>query len=269
MTWCGRWSGCRTSIPIRSAHPTRILIRPTIVVVFDAVKDQITIVTPVRPERGTSREGGAGARDRAADGDRRQRSMRRLPKSMRERPCRRHRRACESRTPRRPNMRPWSRARRNTSRPATSSRWCCRSASRRPFDLSPFSLYRALRRVNPAPFLYFLDFGGLRDCGIEPGNPGAGARRPRHHPPDRRHAAARCDAARGHGARTRIARRSEGARRASDAARSRPQRCRARREDRHRRRHRQVLHRALQPGDAYRVECRGRTRATTATRSTR
>ena len=28
-----------------------------------------------------------------------------------------------------------------------------------PFALPPFSLYRALRRVNPAPFLYFLDFG--------------------------------------------------------------------------------------------------------------
>src|SRR6266545_3440857 len=30
-----------------------------------------------------------------------------------------------------------------------------------PFELPPFSLYRALRRVNPAPFLYFLDFDGF------------------------------------------------------------------------------------------------------------
>ena len=29
-----------------------------------------------------------------------------------------------------------------------------------PFTLPPFALYRALRRVNPAPFLFFLDFGG-------------------------------------------------------------------------------------------------------------
>src|SRR4051812_7538898 len=34
--------------------PDAILIRPTIVIVFDAVKDQITIVTPVRPQPGVS-----------------------------------------------------------------------------------------------------------------------------------------------------------------------------------------------------------------------
>ena len=42
-----------------------------------------------------------------------------------------------------------------------------------PFTLPPFSLYRALRRVNPSPFLYFLDFGGFADRRLEPGNPGA------------------------------------------------------------------------------------------------
>jgi anthranilate synthase component 1 len=34
--------------------------------------------------------------------------------------------------------------------------------------LSPFSLYRALRRVNPAPFLYFLDFGAFAIAGSSP-----------------------------------------------------------------------------------------------------
>ena len=53
--------------------------------------------------------------------------------------------------------------RRSTSAPATSSRSCCRSASRPPFPLPPFALYRALRRVNPAPFLFYLDFDGLPD----------------------------------------------------------------------------------------------------------
>src|SRR5664280_2880619 len=32
--------------------PDAVLVRPTIVVVFDAVKDSITVVTPVRPEKG-------------------------------------------------------------------------------------------------------------------------------------------------------------------------------------------------------------------------
>ena len=69
-----------------------------------------------------------------------------------------------------------------------------------PFSLPPFSLYRALRRVNPAPFLFFLDFGGFAVAGSSPeilvrvrdGNvtirPLAGTR------------AARRDAARGQGA---------------------------------------------------------------------
>src|SRR5258708_39282771 len=37
-----------------------------------------------------------------------------------------------------------------------------------PFELPPFALYRALRRVNPAPFLYFLDFGGFAIAGSSP-----------------------------------------------------------------------------------------------------
>src|SRR5471030_912183 len=32
--------------------PDAVLVRPTIIVVFDAVKDSITVVTPVRPEKG-------------------------------------------------------------------------------------------------------------------------------------------------------------------------------------------------------------------------
>ena len=31
-----------------------------------------------------------------------------------------------------------------------------------PFPLPPFALYRALRRVNPAPFLCYLDFGDFQ-----------------------------------------------------------------------------------------------------------
>src|SRR6266566_5866280 len=34
--------------------PDAVLVRPTLVVVFDAVKDSITVVTPVRPEAGVT-----------------------------------------------------------------------------------------------------------------------------------------------------------------------------------------------------------------------
>jgi anthranilate synthase component 1 len=37
-----------------------------------------------------------------------------------------------------------------------------------PFALPPFALYRALRRINPAPFLFFLDFGGFSVVGSSP-----------------------------------------------------------------------------------------------------
>jgi anthranilate synthase component 1 len=37
-----------------------------------------------------------------------------------------------------------------------------------PFALPPFALYRALRRINPAPFLFHLDFGGFSIVGSSP-----------------------------------------------------------------------------------------------------
>ncbi len=37
-----------------------------------------------------------------------------------------------------------------------------------PFALPPFALYRALRRINPAPFLFFLEFGGFAVVGSSP-----------------------------------------------------------------------------------------------------
>src|SRR6266571_4265285 len=37
-----------------------------------------------------------------------------------------------------------------------------------PFALPPLALYRALRRINPAPFLYYLDFGGFSVAGSSP-----------------------------------------------------------------------------------------------------
>jgi len=39
---------------------------------------------------------------------------------------------------------------------------------RRPFTLPPFSLYRALRRTNPSPFLYFLNFAEFAVVGSSP-----------------------------------------------------------------------------------------------------
>ncbi len=60
-----------------------------------------------------------------------------------------------------------------------------------PFTLPSFALYRALRRVNPSPFLYYLNFGGFAVVGSSPEILVQGPRRQSHHQADRRHAAAR------------------------------------------------------------------------------
>ncbi|HWV53608.1 anthranilate synthase component I [Pseudorhodoplanes sp.] len=146
--------------------PDALLIRPTIVLVFDSVKDQITVVTPVRPEHGVSAR---AALARAAERlntivDKLDAP---LPKSMREDHVGSIAADAVS----------------NTS-PAEYAAMVARAKdyiaagdifqvvlSQRfetAFDLSPFSLYRALRRVNPAPFLYFLNLDGLAIAGSSP-----------------------------------------------------------------------------------------------------
>ena len=37
-----------------------------------------------------------------------------------------------------------------------------------PFQLPPLALYRSLRRLNPSPFLFYLDFGGFSVIGSSP-----------------------------------------------------------------------------------------------------
>jgi anthranilate synthase component 1 len=102
---------------------------------------------------------------------------------------------------------------------------------RKRYTESPLSLYRALRSLNPSPYMYFYDMGDFPDRRRIAGDPGA----PRAHarrrygddPPTRGHAAARRHARAGQGARSRAVHGPEGARRAPDAHRPRPQRHRA------------------------------------------
>ena len=203
------------------------MVRPTLIIVFDAVKDTITVVTPVRPAAGVSASAAFA------------RAVERLSSVVDalDQPLDKSAAQCRSG--------PLAVAQTSNTTPDEYRAMVLRAKeyiaagdifqvvlSQRfeaPFSMPPFALYRALRRVNPSPFLYYLDFGGFAVAGSSPEILVRAQRAARHHPSDRRHAAARRDAARGHGARAGIARRSEGARRASDAARSRPQRRRPRR----------------------------------------
>jgi anthranilate synthase component 1 len=143
-----------------------IMIRPTVVIVFDAVLDMITLVTPVRPEAGVT---APAAYARAAE------RLSALVDAL-DRPLDKEAaRAIEG---------PLTVPPTSNTRPQEFTEMVARAKdyiaagdifqvvlSQRfeaPFTLSPFALYRALRRVNPAPFLFFLDFGGFAVAGSSP-----------------------------------------------------------------------------------------------------
>ena len=114
-----------------------------------------------------------------------------------------------------------------------------------PFTLPPLALYRALRRINPSPFLYFLDMPGFALTGSSPEilvrvrdgevtiRPIAGTQTAWEHARGRPRQ------------RSQSARRPQGTRRASDAARSWAQRCRPGGNGGQRDGHRQLHRRAL------------------------
>jgi anthranilate synthase component 1 len=145
--------------------PDAILVRPTLVIVFDTVLDTITLVTPVRRSTGLTAE---AAMARAVD------RLTAVVDAL-DRPL-----AHEA-------------PREGASAPGTPSSNTTPAEFRAmvgnakdyilagdifqvvlaqrfeaPFTLSPFALYRALRRVNPAPFLFFLDYGEFAVAGSSP-----------------------------------------------------------------------------------------------------
>jgi anthranilate synthase component 1 len=149
----------------RIGIPDALLMRPTLIVVFDAVQDSIIIVTPVRPQAGVSAEAAfARATDRLSS----------VVDSF-DRPLDKATTA---------DAGPLTVPAQSNTTPADYEAMVRKAKdyivagdifqvvlSQRfeaPFTLPPFSLYRALRRINPAPFLYFLDFGGFAVAGSSP-----------------------------------------------------------------------------------------------------
>jgi len=146
--------------------PDAILVRPTIVIAFDAVEDTITIVTPVRPQAGINAQ---AAHVRAVE------RLSAIVDAL-DRPL--DKSAVES------HAGPLAVTPRSNTSPDEFKRMVLRAKeyivagdifqvvlSQRfevPFALPPFALYRALRRVNPSPYLFFLDFGGFAVAGSSP-----------------------------------------------------------------------------------------------------
>ena len=146
--------------------PDAVMVRPTVIVVFDTVKDAMTVVTPVRPEAGVDAKAAlARAMERlAAVVDALDRP---LDKSLTE--------AAEGPidVPAQSNTTPEeyrAMVARAKEYIAAGDAFQIVLAQRfeAPFTLPPFALYRALRRTNPSPYLYFLDFGGFAVAGSSP-----------------------------------------------------------------------------------------------------
>jgi anthranilate synthase component 1 len=145
--------------------PDAQLVRPTVICVFDNVTSEITLVTPARARANQS---AAQAYDAART--RLERVLRTLDKPLsRQRAPKTQQATVEPRS--------------NTAPDAyralvTRCKGYCRAGdvfqvvpSQRfsaPFAPPPFALYRALRRLNPSPFLYYLNFAGFSVVGSSP-----------------------------------------------------------------------------------------------------
>ncbi len=146
--------------------PDAVLIRPTLIVVFDAVKDALTVVTPVRPDRDTD---AATALRRAVE--RLTRVVEALDKPLDKSLAERDEGPLD--VPMTSNTTPEqykAMVLRGKEYIAAGDAFQIVLAQRfeAPFALPPFSLYRALRRTNPSPYLYFLDYGDFAVAGSSP-----------------------------------------------------------------------------------------------------
>ena len=146
--------------------PDAILVRPTVVIIFDAVLDTLMVATPVRPETSVAAKTAlARATERlAAVVDDLDRALDKEQANGAAGPI---------------VIEPHS----NTT-PAEFKRMVLEAKdyiaagdifqvvlSQRfeaPFALPAFALYRAIRRINPAPFLFYLDYGDFAVVGSSP-----------------------------------------------------------------------------------------------------
>jgi anthranilate synthase component 1 len=154
-----------TTPPDTLGLPDAIMLRPTILAIFDSVRDEIIVVTPVWPEKGIdARAAYARATERLND------TMADLERPAPAAPVLADLPAManiESNMTHAEYLAVVERAKEyiragDVFQVVPSQRF------RREFKLPPFSLYRALRRLNPSPFLYHLAFPGFAIVGSSP-----------------------------------------------------------------------------------------------------
>jgi anthranilate synthase component 1 len=145
--------------------PEALLVRPTLFAIFDNVNDLLTLAVPVYPRQGIS-AAAAWESARAALAEAEAALARPLPLaappvSLPATPEPASNFTKESFMDAVERAKEYIRAG-DAFQVVPSQRFSV------PFALPPFALYRALRRINPAPFLFFLDFGGFAVVGSSP-----------------------------------------------------------------------------------------------------
>jgi anthranilate synthase component 1 len=146
--------------------PDGIFVRPLLTAVFDRVEDLLTLITPVRPQPGLDAEAAYDrALERLADATadfERSLPFRREPvEAGQEMP-----EASSNLSPER--FREMVEAAKEYIYAGDIFQVVLSQRFSIPFPLPPFALYRSLRRLNPSPFLFFLDFGDFAAVGSSP-----------------------------------------------------------------------------------------------------
>ena len=143
--------------------PDILIVRPTLILVFDGLSDELFCISPIWPG------GGDSARAVELAGERIDGALRRLAEAAPP-PPRNHDLpemelepviAEEDYEAMVLRAKDYIEAG-DIFQVVLAQRFTC------PFPLPPFALYRALRRVNPSPFLYFLDLPGFSVVGSSP-----------------------------------------------------------------------------------------------------
>ncbi len=146
--------------------PDAVMMRPSVVVVVDGVKDEITVVSPVY-QRGdlSARAAYNIAAERVMD------AIRDLDRPAPSNPMIPDAANCVGEpvsNTTKPEYFAMVEAARDYIRAGDifqvvpSQRWT------QDFKLPPFALYRALRRTNPSPYMFFFNFGGFQVIGASP-----------------------------------------------------------------------------------------------------
>ncbi|MEM7690404.1 MAG: anthranilate synthase component I [Pseudomonadota bacterium] len=153
--------------PSELALPDLLFVRPTLILVFDRLTDELFCVAPLWPD---ARNRADPARAIASAAERIDETLRALAGPAPSEP----RAGADSDAPELVPVLDGEEYKAMVARAkdyivagdifqvVLAQRFTC------PFALPPFELYRALRRVNPSPFLYFLDLPGFAIVGSSP-----------------------------------------------------------------------------------------------------